>query len=468
MSYAQAIFQKDLYQITKQDLEAFFSEPQEESSILEFKEGGTDLKKIHPEIAAFLNTEGGLLILGAPREVEHPTKKGYKQAVGDLTPCTVRDRDVIMRNIGTSIAPVPTTIRIHSIEIEGGSVYILEIGQSMHPPHQVSDSGRYYIRLEREAKAAPHGLVEAMFFKRQRPNLEIKIKSENIDPGKAPGDARMKITFSLTNSSSVTAESWGYILDFFDLSDCKNNDPNNQITTQPNFTKTINFHPQDIIVKGLSTSFEITVQPTASSFIFKSCFYGKDVEAITNFYCLKLDGSIERYLSPGEEDSDQAFNTFLAKYDADVVNEIAEKLTPFIPPQLVPATTNMPMTDHYKARGIQLPSSYLRFFKCSDGFNGHIGNHRCNFWGISKLIRPSEYESFITNSSNFQIKIGEVDMRPIFIYCKNDQLDYRILTADGMGNVTHVARISRSFVGLLFKMKNAPNLTMLLRNTINE
>lgn len=52
------------------DIKDFFSTRQEESSTLEFKSGEVDVTDIFKEITAFLNTEGGLLIIGAPREVK--------------------------------------------------------------------------------------------------------------------------------------------------------------------------------------------------------------------------------------------------------------------------------------------------------------------------------------------------------------------------------------------------------------
>lgn len=37
----------------------------------------------------------------------------------------------------------------------------------MHPTHQISDSSKYYMRFEREAKEMSRGIVRAMFSRRQ-------------------------------------------------------------------------------------------------------------------------------------------------------------------------------------------------------------------------------------------------------------------------------------------------------------
>jgi hypothetical protein len=60
------ILGKNIESITIQDLEEFFTSEQEETSILEFKSGEVQLEDVYKEIAAFLNTERGLLIVGAP------------------------------------------------------------------------------------------------------------------------------------------------------------------------------------------------------------------------------------------------------------------------------------------------------------------------------------------------------------------------------------------------------------------
>jgi predicted HTH transcriptional regulator len=68
--FSDSILNKTLEEITINDLKEFFSEPKDETATLEFKSGDVDVIKLYKEIAAFLNTEGGLLIVGAPRETK--------------------------------------------------------------------------------------------------------------------------------------------------------------------------------------------------------------------------------------------------------------------------------------------------------------------------------------------------------------------------------------------------------------
>ena len=73
--YIEKILLKKPEILTIDDLQNFFSTEQEEGSVLEFKTGQVDINKIFKEVAAFLNTEGGLIIIGSPREAKRKIKK---------------------------------------------------------------------------------------------------------------------------------------------------------------------------------------------------------------------------------------------------------------------------------------------------------------------------------------------------------------------------------------------------------
>jgi len=68
MSICKSIFNKEIYDLEIDDLKAFFSTEQEETSLIEFKSGAVEVDTIYKEVAAFLNTEGGILVIGAPEE----------------------------------------------------------------------------------------------------------------------------------------------------------------------------------------------------------------------------------------------------------------------------------------------------------------------------------------------------------------------------------------------------------------
>ena len=86
MSYIKKIFNKDIDNLNISDLVTFFETEQEETSVLEFKSGDVEIIDLYKEITAFLNTEGGLLIIGAPREIKKTIGKTVvKTCIGEVT-----------------------------------------------------------------------------------------------------------------------------------------------------------------------------------------------------------------------------------------------------------------------------------------------------------------------------------------------------------------------------------------------
>lgn len=209
MELSKQLFQKNLSDVTYEDIVEFFKFERQETAVLEFKSGRAEVEKITQEVCAFLNTDGGVIIYGSPEEIK--TDSGYK-CIGDLTPTTkVRSKVSLGSSIASNISPFPNGINIHQIEVEGGFIFIIEVPKSIYSPHQVSNQGKYFIRMDTEARPAPHGFVEAMFFKRQKPNLDLNIK---VDYSKG---TYIDIEFSLSNDNEYTAQNIGFIFDIYGI-----------------------------------------------------------------------------------------------------------------------------------------------------------------------------------------------------------------------------------------------------------
>lgn len=186
MNYSELLLGKKIYELEYEDIYTFFKEPQEESNNLEFKsfsiENGKTGKSIEGAIrtiCAFLNSEGGILILGAPegKKVEGKNEKIFN---GELTPLpTLIEKDRLISKISDSITPLPVGIRVQIIEKENNYLYIFEIDKSNYSPHQFQNA--YLTRLDGQTKPAPHYLVDALFKKIRYPNLEAFVKLEKID-----------------------------------------------------------------------------------------------------------------------------------------------------------------------------------------------------------------------------------------------------------------------------------------------
>lgn len=211
-SFINQIFRKSIDELTLEDIEVFFSTAQEETSVLEFKSGDVEINDIFKEIAAFLNTEGGLLIIGAPKEEKIKLGKNtIARCQGELTYSKFKNKDALYQKIASNITPCPTHIKIKEFHSEEGAVYVLDIPQSVTPPHQSNADGRYYIRLEAIARPAPHGLVQALFDKRRRPRLTADLNIEEYDK------YADLVSISVRNTTNIPADKVGFVVDVYNI-----------------------------------------------------------------------------------------------------------------------------------------------------------------------------------------------------------------------------------------------------------
>jgi len=185
MNYSENYFGKNLSDLEYTDIENFFIEEKDESNTIEFKSYSAahgnlnkNIEGVIRGICAFLNSEGGILIWGAPEgtKIEGRQEKIF---VGDLSPVSERkEKDWLINKVSDSITPLPVNITVQSLEKEGAFIYVFEIQKSQYSPHQFKNT--YFARLDGQTKPAPHYLVEALFKKITFPRLEGFIKPEKI------------------------------------------------------------------------------------------------------------------------------------------------------------------------------------------------------------------------------------------------------------------------------------------------
>ncbi len=180
------LFGKDINELTVDDLEAFFSVEQVETDKIEFKStkeiiGGNDgtrnkesdvLKKIMQTICGFLNTEGGVLIWGAPEGNHTDNSSREKAFKGALTVVKTRlEKDQLLNKVSDQINPTAAKIRFIPLSYKDGWIYVFEVLRSDYAPHQLS--GTYYFRLDGQTRPAPHQYVEALMKKARVAKLEM-------------------------------------------------------------------------------------------------------------------------------------------------------------------------------------------------------------------------------------------------------------------------------------------------------
>lgn len=184
MKLANKFFGKNLDELKYEDIENYFQQARIESNHLEYKsynskgDISSKLKGIFRVICAMLNSDGGIIVWGAP---EGESVKGRKEKAfsGDLTPIDkIIEKDDLINRISDNIIPVPNLVRVAILEKENKCVVVIEVLRSEYAPHQTQDV--YYMRLDGQTRAAPHYLIEALFNRRKFPKLGGYIKFETM------------------------------------------------------------------------------------------------------------------------------------------------------------------------------------------------------------------------------------------------------------------------------------------------
>ena len=221
MDYSKQYFGKSINSLTFEDIEDFFSNDIEESDKLECKSYQNNsqgkiifnkaIEGIIRGICGLLNSNGGILIWGAPQEnIDTEGKKIFK---GSLSPVTERkEKDQIISKISDSITPLPVGINLEILEKENKFIYIFEVKESQYSPHQYKNT--YWARLDGQTKPAPHYLIEALFKKIKFPNLEGFVNFDDFGNQNVPlrnsrnlGLVRIDLSVLLFNFSEFQNES---------------------------------------------------------------------------------------------------------------------------------------------------------------------------------------------------------------------------------------------------------------------
>ena len=197
-------------------LDAFLSMRQEENVNLDYKltDAIRDPDKLVRTCAAFANAEGGLLLLGVEEAIDQDEKgqtvriRPGKVVWGPKSLTRERLESIFVSRIHPRISG----LRIHPIRNEqDGVVFLVEVPQSVNPPHQTPD-GKYYLRYNFQNLPMEHNQIAALFEKRLRPDLRPGLRAHAI---KETVDA-ISIEVSLRNQGGALAKYPFMILTFED------------------------------------------------------------------------------------------------------------------------------------------------------------------------------------------------------------------------------------------------------------
>ena len=275
---AKNLFGKPLNRISKEDFDLFFETEREESAVLEFKSGEVDINDLYKEVCAFLNSEGGLILIGSPREKKVKGKDGVPKrvCVGETTPSKIRGEGWMLQKLAANITPYPTGIKVCEILRPEGNFFVIEVPQSPNPPHQCNGDGRYYIRFEEEAKPASHGMVQALFFNRQTPKINCKSTFESVENGP---ENEMQLEISIFNESRYPTDNLSFLIKVENVKKF-NSEYDGAITNGIEILRSGEFEVQGnvrrVILKRLSVSLGFDLIHRYQPFIVSILIWGKD------------------------------------------------------------------------------------------------------------------------------------------------------------------------------------------------
>ena len=173
-NYSHQYFGKNLEDLVFQDIADFFATEKEESDKIEFKafhpnygNFNKNLEGVIRGICGFLNSNGGILIWGAPLGQKIDDKLVFQGALSLVD--QLIEKDALISKVSDSITPLPVKVNVQIIENNGNYLYVFEVQKSNYSSHQFKNI--YYARLDGQTKPAPHYLIEALFKKVSYPNI---------------------------------------------------------------------------------------------------------------------------------------------------------------------------------------------------------------------------------------------------------------------------------------------------------
>ncbi|MCK5072247.1 MAG: ATP-binding protein [Bacteriovoracaceae bacterium] len=125
-------------------------------------------------VSAMSNTSGGLLAIGIKESKGR--KSTFKTNNYDLTKVNLQN---LQRALTTAVEPkvefYVETVEMQRINGIPKGIILIFIEQSKNPPHQVVHNRTYYFRHGESSEPASHSLIQAMFYRRRNPKLEVDV-----------------------------------------------------------------------------------------------------------------------------------------------------------------------------------------------------------------------------------------------------------------------------------------------------
>jgi hypothetical protein len=217
MGFIELFFKKDSKELTSKDIENFIKRNIEENLNLDYKDIDAfhDFNELSKDISSFVNSEGGLIILGV-REGKIGEGEDIKIFPEEITwGDESLSKEKLEDNLVGKIRPRIDGLRIVPVRNEDGRViFLLDIPQGINPPYMASDY-RYYKRLNFRRVPMEHYEVADHFGRRKKPLLTLIPILENVEIRN--NSYRCKLSLGLLNKGKAVARYTLFTASFFNV-----------------------------------------------------------------------------------------------------------------------------------------------------------------------------------------------------------------------------------------------------------
>ncbi len=220
MGFIKDLFGREADEVTLGDIQQLISMRREEDRFLKYKDPGIlrNVEELSQWVSAFLNAEGGLIIIGlretTPKKKEQQKKEQQKreQPPQNIRPARVvfapkeysseKVEGLIIANIGSSTKPPLKVYSVHHPKKVTKAIYLVEIPRGDDPPYQASD-GKYYRRVGSTKYAMSHYEIAELLGRRKQPSLALT--SELTEVKVEDSTYRFCLRLCVANNGGATA-----------------------------------------------------------------------------------------------------------------------------------------------------------------------------------------------------------------------------------------------------------------------
>ena len=187
MGFAEDLFGKSPTEVKIQDIRKLIDGRIEENHRLEYKRPDIlkNPSKLSEWVSAFLNAEGGLIIIGVHEDKEKKEDRMYERVlptrigfVGAEYPKETVEQ-LIFSNIRSSSKPAINIYPVRDSVDPSKAIYLVEIPQGDNPPYQAADH-KYYRRLNVTKYPMEHYEIADFFGRRRKPFLTLILELINV------------------------------------------------------------------------------------------------------------------------------------------------------------------------------------------------------------------------------------------------------------------------------------------------